>query len=119
MARKSSGRPQVVTANRLRDGVVVYRTAEGWTEHLADAAVAADAEALKPLEDAAGADLAANRVVAVYPFEVDADEAGPRPVTQREIIRAQHSPSTSTVIKTGEPPRSPLDESGPLDEQGL
>jgi hypothetical protein len=41
--------PSVVTANRTSDGVVIWRTASGWTERLADAAVVDTADAARAL----------------------------------------------------------------------
>ena len=49
--------PVVVTANRLGDGAVVYRTADGnWTTEIAGAAIATSAEHAKTLLAAAAAD---------------------------------------------------------------
>jgi hypothetical protein len=49
--------PVVVTANRLTDGAVVYRTAAGgWTTELASAAVVTAAQAAQALLTAAVAD---------------------------------------------------------------
>ena len=49
--------PVVVTANRVGDGAVVYRRADGgWTTHLDDAAVATDSAGARVLIDAAAAD---------------------------------------------------------------
>jgi hypothetical protein len=48
--------PVVVTANRTRDGAVVYRHAEGWTTNLGDAAIVTDAAGAQKLMAAAAAD---------------------------------------------------------------
>ncbi len=49
--------PVVVTANRLGDGVVVYRTADGrWTEKLSEAGVLTTAPAATEVLQAAIAD---------------------------------------------------------------
>lgn len=56
---KISG-PSVVTANRTRDGIVIWRTAGGWSEKLRDAAIVTDAEAArKLLADAVADDVGA------------------------------------------------------------
>jgi hypothetical protein len=77
----------LVTANRLRDGVPVYRTGDGWSKDIADARLVAEAEAEALLAEA----LAGPKplpVVAPYLIEA-ADEGGQvRPVTLRERIRA-------------------------------
>jgi hypothetical protein len=76
----------VVTANRLGDGAVVYRTRDGgWTTDLAAAALlgAADAQALL-----AGAEADGRRAVGPYlaPVELTADR-GVLPGNLREQIR--------------------------------
>ena len=79
--------PVAVTANRLADGVVVWRTAAGeWSTDLADAAVVTTApEALALLEGAQKRDTDA---VGPYIAPVERDEAGGiRPGNLRERIR--------------------------------
>lgn len=80
---------QVVTANRLGDGEVVYLTADlAWTPRLGDAArlesksLAAERldEARKSVED--------RIVVSPYLIELADTPAGFAPVRQREVIRA-------------------------------
>ena len=76
---------QIATANRLRDGAVVFRrTDESWGLRVEEAAMAdaADADALL---DAAKRDAAAALVV--EPYLVEVDPAG-APVSYRERIRA-------------------------------
>ncbi len=41
--------PSIVTANRTRDGLVIYRTGKGWSENLQDAAVFETADAGRAL----------------------------------------------------------------------
>lgn len=77
----------LVTANRLRDGVPVYRTAGSWSPAIDDACLVAEpaAEALlataqdgpKPLP-----------VVAPYLVEATAEQGKVRPLALRERIRA-------------------------------
>ena len=78
---------QVVTANRLRDGAVVYCSATGWTIALADARLAdgAEADALLAAAQAAPKPLP---VVAPYLIEVAVTDGVPRPLSLRERIRA-------------------------------
>ena len=79
---------QVITANRLRDGIVIYLQAHGdhhhWCENIRDASVfdAGDADAM--LARAAG-DVRENRIVDPYAIGVNADHT---PLTQREAVRA-------------------------------
>lgn len=83
----------VMTANRLRDGSVVYMRREqenwGWTTDIRSATVFTEDE--KEVAEAAaqvGAD--SNHVVGVYPIEI-ADKN--KPISAREKIRAQGGPT--------------------------
>ncbi|MCE2510413.1 MAG: DUF2849 domain-containing protein [Alphaproteobacteria bacterium] len=81
---------QVVTANRLRDGDVVYLTAEhGWALWLDEAAVAeteVEAEALLKFGEAAEK---AREVIRVYLMKVERMEGKLDPLSARERIRAK------------------------------
>ena len=75
---------QVVTANRLRDGVPVYFAGgDRWSPKIADATLLADAAGL--LTEAQAQPLVA---IAPYVIEVKVTENGPKPVSLREEIRA-------------------------------
>jgi hypothetical protein len=79
---------QMLTANRLRDGDVVYWRAGGWVQAFGEAEVFdAEADADTAL-DAAKKSVAENVVVNPYLFEVRQEEGGITPVKEREIIRA-------------------------------
>ena len=80
--------PQTLTANRLRDGDVAYWGGGGWVADLADADVfLTPGEADSAL--AAAADAVRERlVVNPYLFAVRVDGGTPRPVEEREVIRA-------------------------------
>lgn len=80
---------KVVTANRLRDGEVVYLAADGrFVDSLAGAALAADEAAEAALLATARQAIADRLVVAAYSFEV-AEAAGRIvPTSTRERIRA-------------------------------
>ncbi|HXQ52080.1 MAG TPA: DUF2849 domain-containing protein [Stellaceae bacterium] len=82
---------RLVTANRLRDGVPVYRTSDGWSPAIADARLV--------VEDAAEDFLAASQsgprplpVVAPYVVEAVVEAGKVRPLALRERIRA-HGPT--------------------------
>jgi hypothetical protein len=79
--------PVVVTANRVGDGAVVYRHADGgWTTDLADAAIATSAASAHDLVDAAIADDL--RAVGPYVAPVKIAANGQvRPGNLRELIR--------------------------------
>ena len=79
--------PVVVTANRVGDGAVVYRRADGgWSTDLDDAAVATDTAGARVLIDAAAADDL--RAVGPYVAPVKlAPDGAVRPGNLRELIR--------------------------------
>ena len=80
---------QMVLANRLADGQVVFLTTDGsWVEDIALGALVRDPAAAQRL--LADAQLAESRNVVVEPYLIDIrDEAGHRqPVSFREAIRA-------------------------------
>jgi hypothetical protein len=79
--------PVVITANRLADGAVVYRTPDGrWTTLLERAAVVSTAPAAGELLAAAAADDLGAVGAYVAPVRVDAD-GSVRPGNLRESIR--------------------------------
>jgi Protein of unknown function (DUF2849) len=83
--------PNVVTANRLVDGIVVYLAPDGgWTEELARARLADTEEETKALESDAAKAVANRAVVAVYPMEVAVHDGVPVALSVRERIRAAH-----------------------------
>jgi hypothetical protein len=79
--------PVVVTANRVGDGAVVYRRADGgWTTHLDDAAITTSSEGAHTLMDAATSDDL--RAVGPYVAPVKVGAGGEvRPGNLRELIR--------------------------------
>jgi Protein of unknown function (DUF2849) len=79
--------PVVITANRLADGVVVYRTLDGhWTRELDQAAVVSTAPAAGELLAAAAADDLGAVGAYVAPVRLDGD-GSVRPGNLRESIR--------------------------------
>jgi hypothetical protein len=84
---KTQARYSVVTANRLRDGAVVYLAADGtWTERIEAAAVAGGEAALAALTHRAEESAARNLVIDVAVIAV-ADAGQTDPATLREQIR--------------------------------
>ena len=79
---------QVLTANRLIDGDVVYWRAGRWVEALGEADVFAGETDGKAALGEAQRCVAANRVVNPYLFDVRQETDGVYPVKEREIIRA-------------------------------
>jgi hypothetical protein len=81
--------PDVITANRLADGVVVFQTADaGWSEDFKNATVLPDAEAAKAALARAAEDMAQNLVVDAYAFPVEVRNGHVVPKALREAIRA-------------------------------
>lgn len=79
----------IVTANRLSDGAVVFRTASsGWSVAVTDAALHG-AEAAPDALKAGEADVRRHIVVGAYLVEVATGPDGPAPVEFRERIRAR------------------------------
>lgn len=88
MAKKDSGGPQIITANRLDDGIVVYFATDTdkvrWVEKIADASILSG-DALNAALVRAEQSVEANQVVEVYPIPVDEAK---HPQSQREAVRA-------------------------------
>jgi hypothetical protein len=92
--RKEGGKPVVFTANRLRDGQVLWLTAEErWSDKVAGARVY-EGTAIEEGRAAAAEWERRQEVVGSYPVEVALTEAGPAPLSVRERVRAQGGPST-------------------------
>lgn len=78
---------QLVTANRLRDGAVVYRTGDSWSPDIAGSRLAAPSEA-EALLAAATAGPKPLPVVAPYLIDAEVESGAVRPLSLRERIRA-------------------------------
>jgi hypothetical protein len=79
--------PQVLTANRLQIGEVVYWNGSGWAQRLAEAQIFEPAEAEAALKGA-GEWVRGGEVVAPYLFDVRIENGAIVPVKVREAIRA-------------------------------
>ena len=81
---------QVVTANRIGDGTVVYLTrVGGWSERITDGQVSRSDEECDALMAVARATAEIPAVVEPYVIDVVEDAGVIRPVRYREEIRAQ------------------------------
>jgi hypothetical protein len=80
--------PQMLTANRLVDGDVLYWKSGAWVLSLAQGEVFDDPAAADAALATAQRDVTGNLVVGVYLFDVRRGTGGIRPVKEREIIRA-------------------------------
>jgi hypothetical protein len=93
--------PVLITANRLKDGAVVYRTAGGeWSTDFARAAVVTTAPAASALLEAAVADDIGAVDAYVAPVMLDPDGSA-RPGNLRERIR--HAGPTIFLPAAGVP----------------
>jgi hypothetical protein len=86
---------EVITANRLIDGVVVFQAESGWVEDFARAAIYGDAEAAKAALALAKQDEARDLIVDAYPIVVELRGGHYAPKALREFIRA-----TGPTIRT-------------------
>jgi hypothetical protein len=81
--------PDVITSNRLTDGVVVFQSADGsWSEDFKRAAVLPDAQATAVALERAKQDEANNLVVDAYAVAVAERNGHFAPKALREAIRA-------------------------------
>ncbi|MBV8795078.1 MAG: DUF2849 domain-containing protein [Hyphomicrobiales bacterium] len=81
--------PDVITANRLTDGVVLFQTADGhWTEDFNRAAILHDSQATADALKRAKQDEANNIVVDPYAIVVEERNGHLAPKALREAIRA-------------------------------
>ena len=86
--------PQMITANRLSDGAVVYFTAgKGWSVSFTDGAVWNDEEGAEAALTESKESVKARIVVEPYLFDIALTDAGPKPTSARERIRADHKPT--------------------------
>ena len=87
---------QVVTANRLRDGVIVWLTpALSWSEDFAESKVLRDEAEAKAALDAASVAVKARLVVGPYLAEFNETPEGLQAASARERIRAIAKPTTT------------------------
>src|SRR5258708_5049399 len=88
------GPAKVITANDLRDGLVVFLTSEGgWSHDIAVARVVEDGPDLDSANAYAKAQHDARIVVEPYPIDVTVTGGVPIPQRLREKIRADHGPT--------------------------
>jgi sulfite reductase (NADPH) hemoprotein beta-component len=89
---------QIVTANRLIDGAVVYLTeGSGWSQSIGEGRLAEDKEKAKDLLAGAERAVEQRQVISPYLIEVTADGVAIRPVRYKELIRAT-GPSVATDL---------------------
>ena len=80
--------PVVITANRTTDGIVIYRSKDGWSAKIEEAAVVDTADAARALLNAANAD----GIYAIGPYVAPVEISGGNEVVPgnlREKIRRE------------------------------
>ena len=96
---------KIVTANRLREGDVVYLTDNGqWSSYLNESRTSRDQAEIESMLTQAAADVAARKVVAPYAMEIVEVDGILQPLSAREIIRA--AGPTVRADYRGDTPRS-------------
>ncbi|HCK19692.1 MULTISPECIES: DUF2849 domain-containing protein [Thalassospira] len=81
---------QVVTANRLEDGLVVFLTSDGsWSENINDARTAEDKEAANALLAEASAPELDTVIVGPYLIDVEQQGTDLVPTKYREVLRTK------------------------------
>ena len=80
--------PQILTANDLLEGDVVFLAANGWSRNINDAEIAHDKAAAKALEAGGSAAVAGNRVVEPYLIDIEHNDDGIEPIVFRERMRS-------------------------------
>jgi hypothetical protein len=95
---------QIITANRLVDGVVVYYTTEHtWSQWIADAEISDESNNADTTLALAKADAFAGGIIEPYLVDVYREAQTVKPVRYREAIRAR-GPSIHTGTETRMPP---------------
>jgi sulfite reductase (NADPH) hemoprotein beta-component len=83
-----SEKGQIVTANRLRDGIAVFLTRSGqWSEKIDEAALALEPQAAGALEARAKADEDATLITGPYLVDAERRDGGIRAAHIRERMR--------------------------------
>jgi len=99
MQKDAKGKTRVLTANRLRDGLVVFLGPAGeWVTAIAAARVARDAPSMAALEAAGQAAEAAQEVVGAYLIDVAESGDGIVALRRREQIRAAGGPTVPGAV---------------------
>ena len=87
MAHPPATGPQMLTANALRQGEVLYWKDGGWVTDFTQAQLFREPAKANEALEAAQKFVTGNEVVAPYLFEVREEGGKIRPVKEREIIR--------------------------------
>jgi hypothetical protein len=98
---------EIITANSLGGGRVVFQTPAGWSRDIAGAELLFSQEAVAAALARAAADAAANLVVDPYAIEVKHGPNGLTPLRLRERIRAEGPTTGNSKARSAPPPAPP------------
>lgn len=85
---------QMVTANRLHDGIVVYLAEDGrWVPNFADGGLFGDKAAAEAALAVAEQAVKDRRIIGPYLIDVELEDGVPQPTSTREHIRASGKPT--------------------------
>lgn len=105
-AKPKADLQQIITANRLSDGLVIFLGAGNvWTENVAEASVLREAAAVDAALEFGKACVAERLLVDPYAVDVTVEADGPVPTRLRERIRA-FGPTARTDVENAAPPRA-------------
>lgn len=94
---------EIITANSLKHGLVVFQTSDGWSLNVGRATILESKEQVAAALEHAKADAARNVVVDPYPIQVTQTAEGIVPTKLRERIRAE-GPTTGNSKTTAPTP---------------
>jgi len=92
---------QIITANRLGDGRVVFLTETGWSQRIDKALVLGSKAETETALARAQADAAANEVVEPYAVDVRLERGRPEPLRLRERIRLTGPTTGNSLAEAG------------------
>lgn len=104
MSAKHKGKgPQALTANHLREGFVVWLTADmTWSEHFKDALLSEDEAVIEQMNAQGEVDDAANLVTGVYFIDVDPDTHLPARYRERFRVKGPSYDTAAHLAAGGE-----------------
>ena len=89
---------KIITANKVKNGAVVYLSADKWSEHINDSAISSSEKEEKKLEEKAKKSVETQVVIDPYLIEVIQKNGNIVPTRYRELIRAK-GPTTDPKLK--------------------
>jgi len=94
---------KIITANKVKNGAVVYLSADKWSEHINDSAISSSEKEEKKLEEVAKKSVEDQIVIEPYLIEVTQKNGNIVPTRYREFIRAKGPTTDPNLKKTTNP----------------